>query len=364
MRWKLALLSMVIFATAAAAQETPEPADPPADTEERIIVGVDALDPEKPESIEEAMATEHDTFMVKGSLKTALGLLSELGSVQIAVDWDGLGEIGVTDKTPVLLRADGQTTQRILELLLAQASPKDKPISWRLEGNLIHVSSRTVIARANSMPRPAKRRRDPLTTPLSLTFDQIPLEDALEAVAETAGVAMHVSWRALQLSGIDQLTPVTVDVEGLTMMVMLDLLLEDASADKDKFESAYWYVEDGIIRITTGRALNQELITQTFPIGDLLMEAPNFAGPRVDMSYVRDEPGGGGGNIFVDDDSEEETPAERREATKEAIVQSITGLLDEDMWTSGGGKGSVRILRDQLIVSQTRLGYLLMSRQR
>jgi hypothetical protein len=363
MRWKTALLSMAFLATLAGAQEAAQPAEPAAETDERIVVGADALDRDQPESIEEAMKLEHDTFMVKGSLKTALSLLSELGSVQIAVDWDGLTDIGVTAKTAVLLRADGQTTQRILELLLAQASPKNKPIAWRLDGNVIRVSSRAVIVRANSTPRPARRRRNPLTTPLALTFDQIPFEDALDAVAKTAGVSMHVSWRALEGSGIERLTPVSVEVEGLTMTAMLDLLVEEASPDMDKFDSAYWYVEDGIIRVTTGRAMNQKLITRTFHIGDLLMVAPNFAGPRIDMAYVTEEPGSGG-SIFADDEDEEETPAERRRATKKAILESITSLLDDDMWKDGGGKGSVRILRDQLIVSQTRLGYLLMARNR
>ena len=359
MAWKLFLLIAILTAPALA-QEAP---DPPAPTEERIVVGADALDRDRPKDIEEAMLIEHDTFMVKGSLSTALGLLSELGGVQITVDWESLADIGVTEDSVVLLRADGQTTQRILELLLAQASPKGKPISWRLDGNLIRISTRAVIVRANSAPRPAKRRPNPLTTPLSLTFDQIPLEDALDAVAQTAGVSMHVSWRALLLSGVDQLTPVTVTVEGMTMRVMLDLIVEDVSADLDKFAAVYWYVEDGIIRVTTGRVMNEKLIVRTYHIGDMLMEAPDFIGPRIDMSYVTDEPGSGG-SIFVDDGTETESPAERREATKEAIIESVTSLLEDDMWTSGGGKGSVSILRDQLIVSQTRLGYLLMSRQR
>ena len=32
------------------------------------------------------------------------------------------------------------------------------------------------------------------------------------------------------------------------------------------------------------------------------------------------------------------------------------------MWTDGGGKGSVRYFRNKLIISQTRLGYMLMKK--
>ena len=363
MRWKALLLTMAMISGAAGAQEPPSPMPGPADDEELIVVSVDALDDsDAPQTIQEALEREHDTFLVKGTLKTALAHLSGLSGVPIAVDWAGLAKIGVTEQTPVLLRTDGQTTQRVLELLLAQASPKGKPIAWRLDGNLVRISSQTVITGAAATARP-RRKRNPLTRRLGLTFDQAPLEDALDAVAQTAGVSLHVSWRALLVSGIDRLTPVTVKVEGLTMMAMLDLIVEDASADKDTFDSIYWYIEDGIVRINTGRAMNERLITRTFEIGDMLMVPPHFVGPRIDMAYIRDDPSSGV-NLFSDDAEETETAAERRAATKEAILESVTGLLDEEMWDSGGGKGSARIVGTQLIVSQTRLGYLLMARRR
>jgi len=57
---------------------------------------------------------------------------------------------------------------------------------------------------------------------------------------------------------------------------------------------------------------------------------------------------------------EEETAAETREQTKNALQKIITDSIGEEMWIDGGGKGSVRYFRNKLIISQTKLGYMLM----
>ena len=57
---------------------------------------------------------------------------------------------------------------------------------------------------------------------------------------------------------------------------------------------------------------------------------------------------------------EGESAAETRTRTKNSLEKIITDSIGEEMWITGGGKGSVRFFRNKLIISQTRLGYMLM----
>ena len=327
---------------------------------------------EKPKSAAEALQRELDVFFTKGSFEHALAYLSGVGNLQIEIDWAGLAETGLTPKTPVVLRASRVTVQRALELLLAQVSPPDAPAGWMLENNAVRISSQTVVARLqraraqNKAGDPgAVSARDRVTAvPRELDFDGAPLEEVIETIRHVSGVPVHVNWRALLATGVDRDAAVTVQVTNLTLARTLTLILDDLSADKDKFDSLYWYVEEGIIRITSGRAINNDLNTRIFDIGDLLMDIPNFIGPRISMDIAREDPSDGGGGFWDEDSGEEETAEERRAATEEAIIKSVTALLDDDMWDFGGGRGSVQILGNRLILTQTKLGYLLMSRRR
>ena len=62
------------------------------------------------------------------------------------------------------------------------------------------------------------------------------------------------------------------------------------------------------------------------------------------------------------DGMEKEDAAETRNQAKSSLEKIIKDSIGEEMWKSGGGKGSVRFFRNKMIISQTLLGYTLMNK--
>ena len=325
-----------------------------------------------------------DVFFVHGTLEEALAEVQRLGGVSVRVDWRGLEEVGLTAKYRVVLRADHVTLERALDLVLSQVAPTGVPLGHIARANTVYVTTRATIVRlsaANALPtgqspaptrapsagaaRPAPpaRRTDTDTTPTELEFDETALEDIIGLLRQR-GLDIDVNWPGLQVVGIERDTPLSLYLRGATFARALDRITGHLNAAKDKLSKVYWLVDDGAVQLTTGRALDDDLKTVMFDVGDLLMAAPNFAGPRLDvaalLSQPQDESSGG---IFSDEEQdEEESPAAQRQATRDSLIHLIKSQIGEDMWDDAGGKGSIKIMGTRLIVSQTKLGFLLMAR--
>jgi len=297
-----------------------------------------------------------ELFEVDGNLAAALQHLGELAGVRISPDWSSLAAVGVGKDAAVTLHLVDKPVRRVLNLILARVSPTEATLTWTLDDDVVRITARA--PSPDDQRDPAPRRR-PARAVASLTFDDLPLVDAVETIGHAAGVPIHVSWRALGAVGVTRQTPVTLDVPDLPAARALDLILADLNTDRDKFNRVYWHVEDGLVRITTGHALNAgELTTTVFDIGDLLIVPPHFVGPRIDVAAIQNE---NMGNPFLAAENDQPSAAEQRRETKRIILESVQAMLDADMWDDGGGRGTARIVGTRLIVSQTRLGYLLLA---
>ena len=328
----------------------------------------DSQQPQQPTTAEEALAQTIETFRSPRTLRAALDEVAELADVTIEVDWRSLQSIGLTHETEVVLRTDHLTARRILELICAQVSPSGHPVRFTIDGQLVRVAADAPPRRATVAATDARDASSPsargvtLNQRADLTFEDVTLVDVVGAVQEISRLGVHVQWRALAVSGITRETLVTVNVPGLSLSRTLNLLTEDLSAAQDKYSSVYWVLDDGLIKITTGRAINQETRTRMYDVGDLLMAIPDFAAPRFDVGEVLASNAGSSDNFWADTEDADDEPT--REETEQLLIDTLKDLLDDDMWIDGGGKGSVRIVGNRLIVSQTRLGWLLMAQSR
>jgi hypothetical protein len=114
-------------------------------------------------------------------------------------------------------------------------------------------------------------------------FQNVPLRDALDFLRDVTGANMHVNWRALELLNITPQTTVSLQLRSVPMRQVLRMLLAEAGGEG----LATFYVDEGILEITTRELADQEMFTRVYPVQDLLMEIPDFtAGGGV----------GGGGN--------------------------------------------------------------------
>ncbi|MHC4562399.1 MAG: hypothetical protein ACYS8X_06465 [Planctomycetota bacterium] len=373
--WLTALLALGSIESAicvSALGDEPSPKPEAASAERAAAQRAEATEKTPPA---DPLAKTVETFRVAGPLDKALRRLSQSAGMPIRVDWRALQTIGVGPKTDVHLRTDRLSYRRALELMLAQVAPDGAPLGWTIVDGEILVSTQSAIAaRTSKATAVASTRRTKSAasgdtarptdrTPSVYNFDATPLTDVTDFLAHTKRLNVHVNWRALGAVGITEATPITLKLHGVSLGRLLTVITDDLSAGKGPLDSVYWLVNEGVVQITTGHALNQTLSRRMVDIADMLVIVPNFISPRVDLSISQGQPGEAQG-LFEEGSDTEDDPAAQRQATREAVIEMIKDTIPDELWEDGGGKGSIKIVGTRLIISQTKLGFLLMDRAR
>lgn len=191
----------------------------------------------------------------------------------------------------------------------------------------------------------------------------------IEFLRDLTGLNLHVNWRALETTGITKDTPITLKAHGISIRRLLDLLMDQLSAGRDRFSSVYWIVNEGVVQIATGDAFNRSTRTRVFDVSDLLMHIPNFQGPRVTLQSESNQTTGQettqttAQSLFeatpADQSSDGQGQGDRREELRQKLIEVIKLSIGEEMWAPQG-KGSIRILKGQMIITQTPLGFKLL----
>ncbi len=306
-----------------------------------------------------------------GTLAEAIAQCAELAEVPIEVDWTSLAETGVTAQTPVALQAAEATVARLLRLTLRQVAADGEPLSWYVDGEGVHVTTQANVstrapraetpdAEADLPPGRDETDQDDSSQPptvrrqriVELAYDQTPLGDVIDDIRLLTQANIAVNWRSLAEHDITPSTPVSLQLIDVSVATLLNVLTDDLSGSRGTFASVYWLVdEDGLIRIATGQALNRTLETHAYGIGDLLMEVPNFHGPRLNLDVSAQSR-----SLYSDG---ERGLADDSYDTRQQIIDLVKATLDEEMWRPEG-EGSVSIIGNQIIITQTQLGWLLM----
>src|SRR5437870_9431849 len=112
-----------------------------------------------------------------------------------------------------------------------------------------------------------------------LKMTGVAVVDAIDSLRDLTNANIHVNWKALEEQGIGKDTPVNVHVRGVTLEKALSLVLSEAGAG-DKLA---YYIDQGVIEITTREVADRQMITRVYPIDDLLLEIPDFVGPAMDL---------------------------------------------------------------------------------
>jgi len=329
--------------------------------------------------VNKALSTELPKAVIGGTFSQALEQFGRLIDIPVAADWSGLGGVGVKRTAKVSVRVSNKiSAEKLLEMILVRVAKRGKPLSWYVSnGVLVIATQQRVIGRKKLAAvrniRPQKGNRVTTTTFREHSFKNEPLKNVIETYRQATGVNFHVNWRALQNVGIDREEPITLEIKNISISRALDMVTDQLSSGKDKFESIYWLINRGVVSITSGHALNAKTIVTIHDVGDLLFAAPNFQGPRLgrstrgagdtqsDTTGIFDVGAGGGdGGTGI----EKENAAETRNQAKTNLEKIIKDSIGEEMWISGGGKGSVRFFRNKMIISQTMLGYTLMKEAR
>ena len=320
--------------------------------------------------------------LVKMPLAEVLDHYAKLSGLSIRADWRALRSVGVFRSSLVTLKASEITFEKLLDLTLHQVAPRARPLAWYLSGKTVYVSTQAWVLLRRGSPFAAAARTAPGTAPrraprrrgvTEISFDEMPLKPVLDFFRDVSGVNFHVNWRSLEASGISQKTPVTLKVSNISVGRALDLVLDQINVGRDRLGRVYWVVDRGVVEIATGEVLNRKPITRVYDVSDLLTVVPNFEPPATTTGTSTsgtDATGGGTtGGLFESIDtrtssstgtsSGDESMAEKRQKSRDTLIEVIKTSIGEDMW-GPTGKGSVKIIRDQLIITQTQLGFRLL----
>src|SRR5690606_15974238 len=63
-----------------------------------------------------------------------------------------------------------------------------------------------------------------------ISFDQIPLADAIDFLRDLTGANLYVNWGALQAAGVDTNTPVSTRLRDVRLSKALSVVLQDAGS--------------------------------------------------------------------------------------------------------------------------------------
>ncbi|MEX2388078.1 MAG: hypothetical protein WD534_09380, partial [Phycisphaeraceae bacterium] len=213
-----------------------------------------------------------------------------------------------------------------------------------------------------------------LREPLPVDFEAHRLVNVIDYFQSTTGQNFFVNWRALESAGVDQDTPIDLQLANVPADQALRLVLQQASSD---FEPVRYSLIDGIVHISTESDLQRTTDTRVYDVRDLLVQVPNFDNaPQFDLESALDEEsgtggeggrgggggrggrgGGGGGGLFGDSDDSDSEDVEYRSRAEmiaeiEEMIRTTVGRIDE--WDEfGGDVSSIREYNGNLILRST-----------
>lgn len=333
---------------------------------------------------EKALAKKSYKYKVGKTLSKAIKQFAKIAKIKVRVDWNALKETGVTRDTRVSLSGSPVKFKDLLEMILVVAQDEDSPLGWYIneKGTVVVTTQDSAIAYRTtgreSIASSKTKRADQEKTAFNgnINFDKTHLEDVIEYFRKASGANFHVNWAELEAVGIEKTTPVTLKLKKVRIAVALDLALSQVTTATDPLEKAYYVIDKGIVRISSGSDLNKTIRTKVFDAASMLQVIPNFRGPRVNLDSIKNSSDSSsssssgtdsGGSLFPDDDKDEEkddrpSMKELREQQKKNLIDSLMNSIPSEMWKENGGVGTIKIFRNKLIITQSLLGWKLLER--
>jgi hypothetical protein len=149
--------------------------------------------------------------------------------------------------------------------------------------------------------------QDALGEAIDFRFDNVPVTDVLDYLRETAGLNVMLDRPNLEQAGIAVDAPVTIRLKGVPLRSALRLALHQAGLG--------YYVEDGVLVVTTEAVSRDKVMRRVYPVGNLV------------------GPGKKGANL----------------------IEVITKTVEPNSWATEGGAAAITYFAEgqSLVVSQS-----------
>ncbi|HEY0010149.1 MAG TPA: hypothetical protein VGB55_15600 [Tepidisphaeraceae bacterium] len=189
----------------------------------------------------------------------------------------------------------------------------------------------------------------------SVNFQEVALTDVLDFIRDTSKVNLVVDWKSLEQAGVSRETPVTLELSHVPLRRILRTALNAAAPGV-----LTTYVEGNVIHVTTSLVADQQLVVRVYPVQDLLIDIPDFKGPKLAQSRNSNgggpNGGGGGGGSMFDDENDRDKDNKRstRAQRAEALIEVIQSTLRPEIWSVNGGPATIKYINGVLIVKAPR----------
>ena len=229
--------------------------------------------------------------------------------------------------------------------------------------SLVVALSLAPVALASRENRMVRAQLDRVLPDVKLT--NVALRDCIEFLRDISAANIHVDWRALERAGITPETLINIRLRNVTLRKVLTTALGETGAAG----AVTFYVDQGVITVTTREIADRQMITKTYYVEDLLFEVPDYVSNASmnlnDSQAVRGGRSGydsGGaftrGGIGIGAGSAT-TPGGGVAGTSKvdranALMSMIRDIVEPPIWRENGGTATIRYFNGYLIITAPR----------
>ncbi|WP_020469063.1 hypothetical protein [Zavarzinella formosa] len=205
--------------------------------------------------VQKAQAIDSDDPSVNASLQIIKTMMrkKEFDRVKSTQEEDNFTQLNelmehplVNNKDPLKFSTDKDTRERIL----------NRPDYSRGIG----------IMRSRTDSEKAIERK--LGTPVSVSFNAMPLESVVEHLQTVTGINFDLDTRGLKEGNIDSKQTITAKLNNVSLKSALNIICQQAGLKH--------VIENETIRVTTPKNAAGRQVVRSVPVGDLVIPAPNF----------------------------------------------------------------------------------------
>jgi hypothetical protein len=160
-------------------------------------------------------------------------------------------------------------------------------------------------------------------------FAEQPLSIVLDYVADKINVQFHMDMKALSQSGVTSDTPITFNLKNVPAEMVLRLILRDIG-DHTSGDCTY-YLDNGVIIVTTTDEADTRSETQVYRIDDLIYSSPITKGKETSDIFAK----------------------KPNKVKYDSLIDLIKSTVHTNCWDDVGGVGSICPYRGTLVISQT-----------
>ncbi|MBX3363277.1 MAG: hypothetical protein KF866_00810 [Phycisphaeraceae bacterium] len=193
-----------------------------------------------------------------------------------------------------------------------------------------------------------------LLRPMSVTFTNQRLEDAINYIAEVTRADIEPAWAdERNVDGLEKDFRFSLEIKNQTALTAIELILEKAQPEFSSSGNSWQFnPRTGALEIGPKERLNRRKRVEVYPIQDLLVELPNYINaPEFDLNSVLQSGQGGGGQSPFQQ-REQEVPRIPLDERVRELMDLIQDLVEPEQWVDNGGTGgSIRYWQGNLIVN-------------